>query len=240
MGQQENTTDLEGFERTDGLFSLCGLNCGLCGFRLQGNCDGCFKESFCAATCPRAPCSVRHGNLQYCFECPEYPCKHYDGFDGYDTLVLHRNQRKDMQKAKEIGIEAYLAEQRRKVELLDRLLKGYDDGNNMVFFCSAVNMLSVDNMRSILDRADVETAGMTAAERARHVENMLKAFADENGIRIRILTPRDRHLLVLIRYQQTKKNTAIYATMITTESKGTSPPRETALVSALTWVSGSA
>ena len=107
---QEINTDLENFKRTDGLFSLCGLNCGLCGFRLQGNCNGCFNDSFCAVSCPRVPCSVRHGNLQYCFECPEYPCKHYDGFDSYDTLVLHRNQRKDMQKAKDIGIDAYLAE----------------------------------------------------------------------------------------------------------------------------------
>ena len=71
---------IENFERTDGLFSLCGLNCGLCGYRLQGNCNGCFKDSSCAAVCPMAPCSVRHGNLQYCFECPEYPCEHYDEY----------------------------------------------------------------------------------------------------------------------------------------------------------------
>ena len=80
-----------------------------------------------------APCSVKYGNLQYCFECPEYPCKHYDGFDSYDTLVLHRNQRKDMQKAKEIGVDAYRAEQRKKVELLDRLLEKYYDGERQVF-----------------------------------------------------------------------------------------------------------
>ncbi len=192
--EQGTITGLENFERTDGLFSLCGLNCGLCGFRLQGNCDGCFKESFCAKTCPRAPCSVMHGNLQYCFECPEYPCRHYDGFDGYDTLVLHRNQRKDMQKAKEIGIEAYLAEQRQKVGLLDRLLKGYDGGSSLVFFCVAVNMLSVDDMRSMIDKADCETAGMTVQERARHIEDMLRAFADGNGIRLRHNRPTDTAL----------------------------------------------
>ena len=147
---------VKGFERTDGLFSLCGLNCGLCGYRLQGNCKGCFKDSSCAATCPMAPCSVRHGNLQYCFECPEYPCKHYDGFDSYDTLVLHRNQRKDMQRAKEIGIEAYRAEQQKKVELLNKLLETYDDSNKQVFYCTAVNLLSIDEMKAIIDKADRE------------------------------------------------------------------------------------
>ena len=111
-----------------------------------------------------APCSVKHGNIQYCFECDEYPCKHYDGFDSYDTLVLHRNQRKDMQRAKEIGIDAYRAEQRKKVELLDRLLEKYDDGKRQVFYCAAVNLLSVDDMQAILDKADRETADLPEDE----------------------------------------------------------------------------
>ncbi len=186
MDRQEKdaTTGLENFERTDGLFSLCGLNCGLCGFRLQGNCNGCFKDSFCAVSCPRVPCSIEHGNLQYCFECPEYPCRHYDGFDGYDTLVLHRNQRRDMQKAKEMGIDAYLAEQRLKVGLLDRLLRDYGDGQNMVFFCTAVNMFSVEDMESIIDKADAETAGMPLSDRAEHIDSALREFADAKGIRL--------------------------------------------------------
>lgn len=186
MSQREQVPkiDLEHFDRTDSLFSLCGLNCGLCGFRLQGNCNGCFKDSFCAARCPMALCSVRHGNLQYCFECPGYPCRHFDGFDSYDTLVLHRNQRKDMQKAKEFGIEAYLAEQRQKVGLLNRLLESYDDGQNQVFYCAAVNMLSVDDVRSIIDRADSETAGMALSERAKYAESALRKFASKKGIKL--------------------------------------------------------
>ncbi len=176
---------VKGFERTDGLFSLCGLNCGLCGFRLQGGCNGCFKDSFCAAQCPMAPCSVKHGNLQYYFECPEYPCKHYDGFDSYDTLVLHRNQRKDMQRAKEIGIDAYKAEQREKVILLNRLLEAYDDGKRQVFYCAAVNLLSVDDMQVILDKADRETADLPTSERADYIDHELRAFARVNDISLK-------------------------------------------------------
>ncbi len=180
----ETDTGMDGFRRTDRLFSLCGLNCGLCGFRLQGKCDGCFQGSFCAVNCPRVPCSVRHGNLEYCFQCPEYPCRHYDGFADYDTLVLHRTQPRDMRKAKEMGIEAYLAEQRLKVGLLERLLKDYDDGTNQVFLCAAVNLLSVEDMKTIIDRADSETKDMDKAARLEHIVNELKAFADANGIRI--------------------------------------------------------
>ena len=32
---------MKGFEREDLLFSLCGLNCGLCPMKLDGYCPGC-------------------------------------------------------------------------------------------------------------------------------------------------------------------------------------------------------
>ena len=175
---------IRNFERSDELLSLCGLNCGLCGYRLQGSCGGCFKDSPCAAVCTMAPCSVRHGGLQYCFECPEYPCDKYDGFDSYDTLILHRNQRKDMLKAKEIGIEAYHDEQRRKMELLNKLLDHYDDGSRRVFCCFAVNLLEVRDTERILEQLESETAGLSVRERAVLAEQRFKEFADENGFSI--------------------------------------------------------
>jgi len=125
------------FNRTDGLLSLCGLNCGLCPMQIRGDCSGCFNGSTCYQTCPLAPCSVRHGGVQYCFECPDYPCEEYDGIDRYDSLISHRNQKADMMKAKQMGIDAYLTEQRGKREILNRLLSEYDDGTRDVFYCLA-------------------------------------------------------------------------------------------------------
>ena len=114
------------FNRTDGLFSLCGLNCGLCPMQLRGECSGCFNGSTCYQTCPIVPCSVKHGNVEYCYQCSEYPCRRYDDIDQYDSLISHRNQKKDLAKAKEIGIKAYLKEQREKVKILNRLFVRYE------------------------------------------------------------------------------------------------------------------
>ncbi len=177
---------LKNFDRTDDLFSLCGLNCGLCGYRLQGNCHGCFKDSFCASMCPMAPCSVRHGNLQYCFECPEYPCKHYEGFDSYDTLVLHRNQRKDMQKAKAMGIEAYLAEQREKKRILERLLEDYDDGRQEVFYCLTVNMLALDDLKEIMEDADKCSQSLNVREKAETVKMLMYKCAEKRRVQLEL------------------------------------------------------
>ena len=158
------------FNRTDGLFSLCGLNCGLCPMQIRGECSGCFNGSTCYQTCPIAPCSDRNGNVDYCFQCSKYPCRKYDGIDRHDSLISHRNQKRDMAKAKEIGIEAYLAEQRAKKEILTRFLEDYDDGTKEVFFCLAVNMLEAEVLQGILSHVDSKSNSLSIHDKAEYLE----------------------------------------------------------------------
>ncbi|WP_458455130.1 DUF3795 domain-containing protein [Methanobrevibacter sp.] len=138
------------FKRKDSLFSLCGLNCNLCPSLVRGVCPGCQAGSHCASVCPFAPCSAQHGDVTYCFECVEFPCSHYDGVDEHDSLISHRNQFKDIQKAQTMGMEKYHEEQIAKRKVLDRILKEYDDGSNDVYFCMVVNLLELDDLKSIL------------------------------------------------------------------------------------------
>lgn len=170
------------FKRTDSIFSLCGLNCGLCPMYIRGGCGGCFTDSPCYPTCPIAPCSVRHGNVEYCFQCNDYPCKRYDGIDLHDSLVSHRNQKKDLAKAKQMGIEAYLEEQREKKEILTHLLNWYDDGHQVVFYCLAVNLLSLEDLKIITDHADRESSERILDEKITLMKCLLHDCAKKRNI----------------------------------------------------------
>ncbi len=174
------------FQREDGLFSLCGLNCGLCPMKIRGDCSGCFTDSPCYPSCPIAPCSVRHGNVEYCYQCEKYPCERYDGIDKYDSLITHRNQKKDLMKAREFGIDAYLREQRAKADVLHQLLEEYDDGSKDVFFCLAVNMLPLIELRKLMKEAAAETAGKKKEEKTAYVERKLTDCAGELGIELEL------------------------------------------------------
>ena len=77
------------FKRANPLFSLCGLNCGLCTMRIGGHCPGCGQGN---RPCQVARCAVARG-VEYCFECTEYPCQLYDHADGHDSFITHLNQR---------------------------------------------------------------------------------------------------------------------------------------------------
>lgn len=170
------------FKRNDPLFSLCGLNCSLCPMFIRGDCTGCRAGSWCAQYCKIAPCSVKHGGVNYCFECSEYPCAKYEGIDQRDSLMSHRNQLTDMAKAKRIGIEAYRAEQREKVAILHQILDEYDDGFMDVFFCLAVNMMEVDDLNTVLEQAKEEARNLDKHGKADLMEKLLQEKADEKGV----------------------------------------------------------
>ena len=77
---------------------------------------------------------MEHNEIEYCFQCNEYPCEKYEKIDKFDSFISHRNQKSDLEKARQIGIEAYNAEQEEKVEILGTLLAGYNDGRKRPYF----------------------------------------------------------------------------------------------------------
>jgi len=131
-------------------------------------------------------CCQRKG-LEYCFLCEEFPCEKYEGVDESDSFITHLNQFKDMEKAKQIGIEAYEVELDAKVRLLEELLVHYDDGRRKSFYCLAVNLLELAETEAILTRVRTEVdADAPVKEKAKAVASLLQAKADETGIILKL------------------------------------------------------
>lgn len=173
---------MKGFVRKDMLFSLCGLNCGLCSMHLGGHCPGCGEGS---QSCKLARCSLDHGGLEYCYQCGEYPCEKYENIDDFDSFIAHRNRGTDMEKAKCMGPEAYGAEQEEKVKLLMTLLEGYNDGRKKTLYCLAVNLLEVGELKEALEQ--VEGAGLLSdKERAACMAEELHRIAEGKGIELKL------------------------------------------------------
>ena len=174
---------MKGFKREDPYLSLCGLNCKLCSMELGGHCGGCGCGN---QSCPIARCSLKHGGVEYCIQCLEYPCERYAGIDTHDCFITSLRRKRDLEKLRQRGSERYAAEQRGKRNILDHLLAGYNDGRKKTLFCLAVNLLELDDLRTILENADGETAGLTVKEKAAYVAGLLQKCADKSGVVLRL------------------------------------------------------
>ena len=115
------------------LFSLCGLNCGLCPrHQTDGSsrCPGCGGPDFHLQhpSCAVITCSRKHGDVEFCFQCADYPCARYREMPDADSFISYRNVISDFEKAEREGIETYASELAEKVRIVERLIAEYNDG----------------------------------------------------------------------------------------------------------------
>lgn len=150
----------------DLLFSLCGLNSGLCSMHLDSDCPG-YGGGEGNQSCKIAKCSLQHEALEYCSRCQEFPCENYEGVDEFDSFITHRNRMEDFERFRGIGTAAYRAEQKEKVEILKFLLENYNDGRKKTFFCLVVNLLELPDLK----------AGLRQLESVEEVENLKEKSA---------------------------------------------------------------
>lgn len=178
---------MKGFTRTQTRFSLCGLNCALCSMHLGGYCPGCGGGAG-NQSCTIAKCSQEHGGVQFCWKCPEYPCPRYEGFDDGDSFVPHRNWQQDIARARELGVDAYLARLEEKRTILEDLLANYNDGRRKTFFNTAVYLLPLEDLRTVMASLDsrMGLSEQTAKERALAAVGLLQEAADRRGISLKL------------------------------------------------------
>ena len=178
---------MKGFVRKDSFLSLCGLNCGLCSMHVDGYCPGCGGGEG-NQSCKIAKCSLVHEKVEYCSQCSEFPCEKYEGIDEYDSFITHQNQMKDLAKAEKIGVEAYSTEQKEKAEFLKLLLSNYNDGRKKTFFCLAVNLLDIADLRTIMQQIKdvIEMSDLPLKEKSAKAAKFFQEIAEQRQITLKL------------------------------------------------------
>ncbi|MDD3142293.1 MAG: DUF3795 domain-containing protein [Lachnospiraceae bacterium] len=175
---------MKGFERKNQLFSLCGLNCSLCSMLLDGHCGGCGNGN---QSCKIARCSLEHGKIEYCYECRNYPCEKYQGIDDFDSFITHKRQKADLEKAQKTGIDKYNLEQIEKNKILHFLLSNYNDGHRKTFFCVAVNLLDISELREAMEQIiEHNEFSLPEKEKASYVVDVFQTIANEKNIKLKL------------------------------------------------------
>ncbi|MDD4849559.1 MAG: DUF3795 domain-containing protein [Gemmiger sp.] len=180
---------MSGVTRAYPLFSLCGLNCGLCSMHIGGHCPGCGGGEG-NQSCAIARCGKARG-VEFCIHCGGYPCARYDGIDEYDSFISHLHQKQDLEKLGRIGLDAYRLELEEKVAILSALLEGYNDGRHKSSFCAAVNLLELGHLRAVMETLKAEstpenTPDSTPKEKAALASRLLAAAAAAQGVLLKL------------------------------------------------------
>jgi len=92
-----------------------------------------------------------------------------------------------MEKAKQIGLPVYEAELNEKVAILEELLESYNDGRKKSFFCLAVNLLELPDIKAVIKRIDKEVKPeQSQKEKAAIATKMFNEMAELRGISLKL------------------------------------------------------
>ncbi len=176
---------MKGFVREHPAFSLCGLNCALCGLHLGGHCPGCGGGEG-NQSCALARCGMAHG-VAYCTDCPLYPCDRYEGADEEDnSFISTMHRRQDLSRMAAVGETAYLEQLSERAEVYRALEARYNDGRRKTLFRQAVNLLPLEDVRALLPALEAEVrADEDVKSRAARAAACIAKRAEQQGISLK-------------------------------------------------------
>ena len=127
----------------ESLIGCCGLYCGLCSkfqSKAPSRCVGCRlgeQHSWCSIwNC----CEKKHG-FETCTDCNEvFNCEIFLRRKVVQWIPAAENLR----RIKEFGLENWLKEQKERQALVEELLRNYNEGRSMNFFCKVCARMPID------------------------------------------------------------------------------------------------
>lgn len=97
----------------------------------------------------------------------------------------HSRRAADLERARELGLVAYVDELRAKRAILDKLLANYNDGRRKTFYCAAVYLLPLEDLKNVVVKLE-DQPECSVKERATAAVKLLQGIADDRGICLKL------------------------------------------------------
>jgi hypothetical protein len=144
--------------------AVCGLDCGMCPryyTRGASRCPGCAGAGFFEKhpSCSFITCCVKKRGLEVCGECPEFPCgkfkteAEYQQIEGSPSYPSYRTVMANLKFIKEHGIKEFVARQKKRIRLLEKMIAEFDDGRSRSFFCRAACLSDLASLEGAVKEA---------------------------------------------------------------------------------------
>ena len=143
---------------------VCGLDCGLCPrYYTVGpsRCPGCAGPRFFDKhpTCAFITCCVKDKGFEVCSECSDFPCAKFKSAEEY-KLVKESSSYPSCKKIlpnlsfiKKRGINKFMEQQNKRIQLLKVMISKFDDGRSRSFFCRAAVSYDITTLTNSIEKA---------------------------------------------------------------------------------------
>jgi len=168
---------------------VCGLSCRLCPMyqtSAKSRCTGCKSEARMALGCAFITCAVKKKGVEFCWDCKEADtCKRWkqhreigkqrDSFKSYQTLE------DDIIFIQKNGVHRFENVQKNREQLLKAMLRDFNEGRSKSYYCIAVTVLRIEELKDSHSEARKESVGLGIKEKSRVLHSILDAVANKGN-----------------------------------------------------------
>lgn len=166
---------------------ICGLSCRLCPRHHtigESKCGGCKSEYMLAVGCPFITCAVKRKGIEFCWSCEESKTceklrKQKEFGKQHDTFTCYQKLEDNIFFIQNKGIDEFEKEQKMKEELLKKMLLEFNEGRSKTYYCIAVTVLGIEELKEALNEAKKKTQGLEIKEKSRILHSMLDELAEK-------------------------------------------------------------
>jgi len=140
---------------SENLAGCCGLFCGLCNkyqSSAPSRCIGC-KLGEQHSWCSIWNCCVKKHGFETCAECNNiFKCDIHKRRKVSEWIPAADN----LLQIKKSGLDSWLQNQKERKHLVDELLRNYNEGRSLSFFCKVCSRMSVDLVRNAISESNLK------------------------------------------------------------------------------------
>lgn len=172
---------------------ICGLSCRLCPWyhKDSNRCGGCKSEYRMAVGCPFITCAVKKKGIEFCWECTENKiCKKWKKHREYgkkkDSFKCYQTLEDDISFILGNGLNEFIKQQKSREQILKEMLKNFNEGRSKSYYCIAVTVLEIDELKESLEKAKKETKWMEIKEKSLFLHSILDEIAKKKNYHLRL------------------------------------------------------
>jgi len=173
---------------------ICGLSCRLCPtYHIKGKskCGGCKTESRMAVGCPFITCAVKKKGIEFCLDCEENETcgkwkRHREFGKQHDTFKCYQRLEDDISSIQKNGVDEFEKLQKIREKLLKEMLQEFNEGRSKNYYCIAVTVLEIEELKKSLSEAKEQSKGLEIREKSKVLHSMLDAVADRKHYCLRL------------------------------------------------------
>ena len=168
---------------------VCGLSCRLCPryhTETASKCDGCKSENRMVVGCPFITCAIKNKGIEFCWNCEDNKTcekwkKHREYGKHHDTFKCYQKLEDNISFIQKYGVNEFEQVQKTREKLLKEMLQEFNEGRSKSYYCIAVTVFEIDELKKALTEAREDSAGLEIKAKSKILHSILNEITERKN-----------------------------------------------------------